>query len=157
LIKFIIMGIWVLLVTLGGLFVGNMMSDGEAALNTDIDKEDEEKRTQANTDIMTVPVMVEGQVKGYILVQLTFVMDEKIKSEIDLPLVPFVNDAVFTEFFGSYTDVHQVEKVRFEPSRERLIANINQRFGMPIIKDLLVQQFNFITNEKIRQQQEKEG
>jgi len=153
-IKFIIMGIWVLLVTLMGLFFGYSMTANMPTKSLDIEIDGREKRAQADTDVINIPVMVESKVKGYILVQLTYIMDETVKSDMDLELTPFVNDAVFAEFFGAYTDVHQVEKLRFEPSRERIIENINQRFGMPILKDLLVQQFNFISMEKLREQQE---
>jgi len=154
-IKFIIMGIWVLFVTFGGLFIGYTMKDDKFAESVEIKAEGEGKREQDNTDIMSVPVMVDGEVKGYLLVQLTFVMDENVKSTLDLPIAPFVNDAIFAEFFGAYTDRHQIEKVRFEPSRNRIIENVNQRFGTKVIKDLLVQQFNFVTAEKIREQQER--
>jgi len=152
-IKFIIMGVWVLLVTLGGLFIGRTMTNDNSIQSVDIEKKSAQE--QANTDMISVPVMVEGEVKGYLLVQLTFVMDENIKSGLDSPIAPFVHDAIFAEFFGAYTDKHQIEKVRFEPSRERIIENVNQRFGAGIIKDLLVQQFNFVTVEKIREQRER--
>jgi len=156
-IKFIIMGFWVLLVTLGGLFIGRTMSGDKLPESVDIAVEGQGKREQVNTDIISIPVMVEGDVKGYLLVQLAFVMDEKIKSELDVPIVPFITDAVFAEFFGAYADVHQIEKLRFEPSRERIIESSNQRFGAPVIKDLLMQQFNFITTEKLKEQQKAAG
>jgi len=156
-IKFIIMGIWVLLVTLGGLFIGRTMSAYTPVEPVNIEIESQGKREQANTEMISVPVIVEGEVRGYLLVQLTFVMDEKAKSELDLPIEPFVHDAVFAEFFGAYTDIHQIEKVRFEPSRARIIDYVNQRFGSVVIKDLLVQQFNFITTEKLQEQQNSSG
>jgi len=156
-IKFIIMGIWVLLVTLGGLFVGRTMSSDPQIEPVNIEIDAHDKREQATTDMISVPVMVEGTVKGYLLVQLSFIIDEKITSQLDVPLAPFVNDAVFAEFFGAYTDVHQIEKIRFEPSRKRIIDHVNQRFGTEIVKDLLVQQFNFITTTKLREQQKSSG
>jgi len=152
-VKFIIMGLWVLLVTLGGLFIGHGMTNKAPVETVDIEIEGEEKRAQADTEIMNVPVMVDGEVKGYLLVQLTYIMNEKLIA--DLEIAPFVNDAIFAEFFGAYTDVRQIEKVRFDPSRQRIIDTVNQRFGSLILKDLLVQQFNFITVEKIREQQER--
>jgi len=159
-IKFIIMGLWVLLVTLGALFVGNTMTGAMTGGMSDIEPLDgeiaqEKKRAQTKTDMINIPVMVEGEVTGYLLVELVFVSDEDVKSGIDLDITPFVNDAVFTEFFGAYTDKHQIEKVRFEPSRERIIDNVNQRFGRPVIKDILMQQFNFVTMDKIREQQNR--
>jgi len=154
-VKFIIMGLWVLLVTLGGLFIGYGMTNKSQVESVDIEIGAQGKRTQGSTETMNVPVMVEGGVKGYLLVQLTYIMDEKIQSDINLELAPFVHDAIFAEFFGAYTDVLQVEKMRFEPSRQRIIDNVNQRFGALILTDLLVQQFNFITVEKIREQQER--
>jgi len=154
-IKFIIMGLWVLFVTLGGLFIGYGMTNKTQVETVDIEISEQEKRAQASTEIMNVPVMVEGEVKGYLLVQLTYIMDKKIQSDIDLELAPFVNDAIFAEFFGAYTDVSQIEKLHFEPSRQRIIDNVNQRFGALVLDDLLVQQFNFITVEKIREQQER--
>ncbi len=67
-----------------------------------------------------------------------------------MPLEFFISDEIFRKFYGSYSDTKEVEKVSFEDVRASIIADLNARFPEPVIKDLLVEQFNYISAEEIR-------
>ena len=67
-----------------------------------------------------------------------------------MPLGIFVNDEVFRIFFGSYSDTKKIERVKFDDVKKQIIDGVNQRFPEPVIKDLMVEQFNYIPADQVR-------
>jgi hypothetical protein len=102
------------------------------------------------TDVMSVPIISNGSVAGYVVTQLVYTIDSNIRKKITVPLEYFISDEIFRKFYGSYSDTKEVEKVKFEDVRASVITDLNARFPEPVIKDLLVEQFNYISAEEIR-------
>ncbi|ENS55805.1 hypothetical protein C036_02244 [Brucella melitensis F1/06 B10] len=82
--------------------------------------------------------------------QLVYTVDSNIHKKLTVPLEYFISDEIFHKFYGSYSDTKSVEKVSFEDVRSSIINDLNARFPEPVIKDLLVEQFNYISSEEIR-------
>jgi hypothetical protein len=99
---------------------------------------------------MSVPIISNGSVAGYVVTQLVYTIDSNIRKKITVPLEYFISDEIFRKFYGSYSDTKEVEKVKFEDVRASVITDLNARFPEPVIKDLLVEQFNYISAEEIR-------
>ena len=72
-----------------------------------------------------------------------------------MPVSYFINDEIFNQFYGHYSDVKDVQKVKFDDVRKSIIDGVNERFPQPLVKDLLVEQFNYITAKEIRDQNTK--
>ncbi|CBI76130.1 conserved exported protein of unknown function [Bartonella clarridgeiae 73] len=145
----IAMGLWVCLVALGALVFGLRMS----AVDPNSSEETAPIPVEVgsnNTEIMSVPVLVDGDVQGYVIVQLTYVVDKTIEKEISIPVGVLINDIIFQYFWGSYSDVRAIEKVKFQMIKKRIIDDVNQRFSKVVLKDLLVKQFNYLSVDKIR-------
>src|SRR5690606_29984316 len=102
------------------------------------------------TDVMSVPIFSNGGVAGYVVTQLVYTIDSNIRQKLSVPLEFFISDEIFRKFYGSYSDTREIEKVSFEDVRASIIADLNARFPEPVIKDLLVEQFNYISAEEIR-------
>jgi hypothetical protein len=102
------------------------------------------------TDVMSVPIISNGGVAGYVVAQLVYTVDSNIRKKLSVPLELFISDEIFRKFYGSYSDTKEVEKVQFEDVRASIISDLNARFPEPVIKDLLVEQFNYISAEEIR-------
>ncbi len=84
------------------------------------------------------------------MTQLVYTVDSNIRKKLTVPLEFFISDEIFRKFYGSYSDTKEVEKVSFEDVRASIITDLNARFPEPVIKDLLVEQFNYISAEEIR-------
>ncbi|AQX27715.1 MULTISPECIES: hypothetical protein [unclassified Bartonella] len=148
-IRMIAMGLWVCLVALGALVLGIRMS----AVDPNSLEETSPIAVEIgsnNTEIMSVPVLVDGDVQGYVIVQLTYVVDKTVEKEISIPIGVLINDTIFQYFWGSYSDVRAIEKVKFQMIKKRIIDDVNQRFSKVVLKDLLVKQFNYLSVDKIR-------
>lgn len=148
--RIIAIGLWICAVAFGSLFFAvrqNASWEDGAALAAPggfggVD--------YVKTDVMSVPIIVDGGVAGYVVTQLVYTVDSNIRNKLGVPLEFFINDEIFRKFYGSYSDTKQVEKVSFEDVRGAIISDLNARFPEPVIKDLLVEQFNYISAEEIR-------
>lgn len=148
-LRFIAVGLWVCLVTLGALVFGVQMTKSDSTKS-------EDRRAllsnirQEHSELISVPVMTDGSVHGYVMAKLIYLTDSSIKNRLSVPLGFFINDEIFRIFFGSYSDTREIEKVKFDDVRQKIIDGVNQRFPEPVIKDLLVEQFNFISADQVR-------
>ena len=147
-IKIVAIGLWVCVVALGTLMLGiKINSEPKSADATEnvgptIDYD--------RTDVMSVPILADGKVNGYIISQLIYTVDSDVKHKLNVPLGVFVNDEVFRTFFGSYSDTKKIERVKFDDVKKQIIDGVNQRFPEPVIKDLMVEQFNYIPADQVR-------
>lgn len=154
-IRVFAIGLWVCVVAFGSLYAtlrNQSPSRVVSGVNIGLGGLDYVK-----TDVMSVPVMTSGAVAGYVVVQLVYTIDAKIRAKLTVPLEYFINDEIFRQFYGSYNDTRQVEKVQFETIRQSLVSGINERFPEPVIKDLLVEQFNYISADEIRAMNMQQG
>lgn len=148
-IRIIAIGLWICAVAFGSLFMAVRQnassSDGAQAAASGFGGVDYVK-----TDVMSVPIISNGGVAGYVVTQLVYTVDSSIRKKLTVPLEFFIGDEIFRKFYGSYSDTKEVEKVSFEDVRASIITDLNARFPEPVIKDLLVEQFNYISAEEIR-------
>ncbi|RCS23999.1 hypothetical protein DUT91_12150 [Phyllobacterium salinisoli] len=155
-IRIVLIGLWICAVALGSLFIAvrghQPASEGNGQQASYLGGMDYVK-----TDVFSVPVMTGGSVAGYVVAQLVYTIDSKTKSRLAVPLEYFIHDEIFRQFYGSYSDTKQVEKVNFETVRKSVIDGINQKFPEPVVQDLLVEQFNYISAAEIREMNMKAG
>lgn len=152
-IRIIAIGLWICAVAFGSLFLAvrqNASSTGEAQAATGGFAENFGGVDYVKTDVMSVPIISNGGVAGYVVTQLVYTVDSNIRKKLTVPLEFFISDEIFRKFYGSYSDTKEVEKVSFEDVRASIITDLNARFPEPVIKDLLVEQFNYISAEEIR-------
>ncbi|ABM45637.1 hypothetical protein H704_01043 [Bartonella bacilliformis Peru38] len=148
-IKMIALGLWVCLVSLGALMLGINSYKRDPNIPTTPVSTGEEIGS-SDTEIMNIPILVDGSVQGYLIAQLTYVVDKKAAQNIVVPVSVLIHDAIFQNFWGSYSNVRMIERVKFDMVKQQIMDQVNQRFSNPILKDLLVKQFNYISVEKIR-------
>jgi len=148
-IRIIAIGLWICAVALGSLFFAVRQNDapsGEVQANGGAFG----RLDYVKTDVMSVPIISNGSVAGYVVAQLVYTVDSNIRKKLTVPLEYFISDEIFRKFYGSYSDTKDIEKVNFEAVRASVITDLNARFPEPVIKDLLVEQFNYISAEEIR-------
>lgn len=149
-IKLVAIGLWVCLVSLGSSYVMASMqagaSSGEGSEPTYFDGLD-----YRATDGITVPMISENTIKGYILARFVYTVDGETANSLTVPPDPFLLDAAFRTLYST-------EGFSFErPERYDLTAlttgirdTVNERFGQEIIHEVLVEQFDYIAKKDIR-------
>lgn len=148
-IKFIVAAVWIIGVTIGSIFVSYSMSARPP--ETAGDSPYNGKLEFVKTDMLSVPVVQEGAVKGYFLSKLVYAADVEKLKKLALPIDTLLVDEVYTFLFSNPSiDFSRVEGVDLDAMRNGLKDSINRRVGDDLIYEVMVEQVDYLTKEQIR-------
>lgn len=150
-IRIAVIGLWICAVALGSLYFAVRQNSATAAVTSQAGQSPDDGKT----DVFSVPVIIDGEVQGYVVVQLIYTLDTAVKASINVPVSYFINDEIFRQFYGQYSEAKDVQKVKFDDVKKSIIDGVNARFPTPLLRDLLVEQFNYISSKEIRNQNTK--
>jgi hypothetical protein len=103
------------------------------------------------TEMTSVPVIRKGAVQGYVVFQLTVAIDEEERKAKSIDPAPFIVDEAFrTLYEESDIDFTHIEKYKFAELMKGLSESVNKRIGAEIVKEVLVQQLNYVDKKDIR-------
>jgi hypothetical protein len=122
-IKLILSGLWVCLVTLASTYAAVSWHTGKAS------KAETQKLfgglESVKTRMISVPIVADGAIHGYVMAQFVFTVDTNV--------------------------MKRHFKKQDLPGLSRQIAdNVNKRLGVALIDDVLVQEMNYIAKENVR-------
>jgi hypothetical protein len=148
-IKALIAGLWFCAVTLGAVYyalnwqLGQSQGEGH-------DKEHaalESKKPR----LLSVPVIQDGAVQGYIVAQFVFVIDVRLVKHLTVPLDVFlVDEGIKAIYGGDIPDYHKIKRQDLVAMTKLIGENINKRFGAPLVQDVLLQELSYLPKEKAR-------
>lgn len=146
----LIVGIWACLVTLGGAYGGvywrQHKSDSAAAAAH------EEKLEPRKIKPITVPIIADGVLKGYISAEFSVMSPKADAHEHGPDLDPegyFMDEAFRLIYAENKIDFSNMQKSDLADLTRRLTANVNQRLGKEFVKETLVKNFAFIPREEL--------
>ncbi|SDO87314.1 hypothetical protein SAMN05428967_0394 [Phyllobacterium sp. YR620] len=151
-IRIAIIGLWICGVALGSLYFAVWQNSATASVAP---KAGEVVLDDGKTDVFSVPVIIDNAVHGYVVTQFAYTLDKSVKASVTVPVSYFINDEIFSQFYGQYSDVKDVQQVKFDDVKKSIIDRVNAHFPQPLLKDLLVEQFNYISSKEIRNQNTK--
>ncbi|SFJ50543.1 hypothetical protein SAMN04515648_4355 [Phyllobacterium sp. CL33Tsu] len=151
-IRIAIIGLWICGVALGSLYFAVWQNSATASVAP---KAGEVVLDDGKTDVFSVPVIIDNAVHGYVVTQFAYTLDKSVKALVTVPVSYFINDEIFSQFYGQYSDVKDVQQVKFDDVKKSIIDRVNAHFPQPLLKDLLVEQFNYISSKEIRNQNTK--
>lgn len=147
-LKIVGVGIWVILVTAAATFASVYVSaggDDGTAEKADAGFE------ELTSEMTSIPVMRNGDVAGYVILQLSFAADRAILEQKKLDPMPFMKDAAFRIIFTrADIDFSHVKKEGLDRLTSDIALEANARLGTELIRHVLLQQFNFVKKEDIR-------
>ncbi len=148
-IKFVLAAVWIIGVTIGTIFFSHSMNAPKPAV------EDESayhgKLEFVKTEMMSVPVVMQGEVRGYFLSKFVYAADTEKLKKLTLPVGTILVDEVYTYLFSNpLIDFSRVETVDLDAMRTGLKDSINKRVGEELIHEVLVEQVDYLTKEQIR-------
>jgi hypothetical protein len=100
---------------------------------------------------MNIPIVAEGAVQGYVIANLVFTADAKTLREISVPPEAFIQDEVFRYVYADETlDFKKLSRYNVNGMIGNVRERINKRLGAEIVKEILVENFNFVDKSDIR-------
>jgi len=139
--------LWICIVTLGSAYTMILMKShhAEASVPAKIDRVGYEKTRPIN-----VPIIANGLVEGYVIVQLSYTVNADDGKKANIPIEAFLLDEAFkTLYADEKLDFRHLEKYDVASLTQNLIKKVNGRLNNPLVKDVLVEEFNYISKEDI--------
>ena len=106
---------------------------------------------QKKTRVINVPILVDGQVRGYVVAQFGYTADEKALKDAPTPPDPVILDEAFRMIYADeQRDFRDMKKVDLGKLTSELKARIGKRVGTDIVRDVMLEDFNYIAKDDIR-------
>lgn len=146
-IKLVLVGLWACVITLAS-------SYGGAYFKAQQSKPAEPQKIEyKKTREFTVPKIADGAIQGYVIVELSYSEDVAAEKNINAPPEVFLLDEAYRYIYSDETiDFDNMKKYDLQKFTRELIQRVNARMNAPILKDVLIQEFNYMGKADMKKQ-----
>lgn len=148
-LKLILTGVWVAVVTLGSVYASIQMSKP-------VDPAEEAAKKKAvqelvRGEMVTFPVISGGHVQGYFLTKTSYVVDKTKMEGVTLPIPALLTDELYTALVGDRViRVQENRDFDLPRFRERIKTALNKRLGVDAVVDVIVEQVDYLSKDELR-------
>jgi flagellar basal body-associated protein FliL len=97
------------------------------------------------TKVINVPVIADGALLGYVLVQFLYGLDTSAGDKLAISPDAVIMDEAFRALYGdSHLDFRHLEKYDIDGLTKKLATSLNARLGDGTVKDVLIQDFSYM-------------
>lgn len=147
-IKLLISCIWICAVTSASAYVGTTWRMRQAAPK--VAEQAPGKLEPKKTRPINVPMIASGAVQGYIVAQFTYTADTAAIARLSVAPEPFLLDEAFKTFYSDdKLDFQHLERYDLAGVTKTIAGNVNKRLGGEVVKDILVEEFNYVSKDDI--------
>ncbi|MET0568908.1 MAG: hypothetical protein ABWZ74_07510 [Hyphomicrobiaceae bacterium] len=150
-IKLIFVGLWACAITLGSSWAVIAWKSGKAA---DAAREPDKYAgglEQVRTKMISVPIIADGAIQGYVIVQLAFSIEAKQLKQMTIkPDAILMDEAFKTIYAGETIDFRNIKKQDLPALLKAIGDNANRRLGAPMVQDVLIQELNYVPKAEAR-------
>jgi len=139
--------LWVCIVMALSVYMSATWKGGQAE-PSQADKRFEDLEHKKTAPI-NVPIIANGNVEGYVVAQFIYLIDAKRLKKLSVPPDVFITDEIFRTLYSDQLDFNHLEKYDVSALTKDLVKKVNQRLGGDFVKDLLVDEFNYVTKSEI--------
>ncbi|MFN4272562.1 MAG: hypothetical protein ACK4F5_07100 [Aliihoeflea sp.] len=148
-IKFAAAAIWIIVVTAGTVLFAYQSGDDQAEV--DVEATLFAGLEYVKTDVISVPVIKDNAVYGYFLARLVYTAEAKRLNQMVMPPEAIIHDEVYTHLFANpQIDFTRRDTLDLDAFRNGIRESVNQRVGEPLIRDVLIEQMDFLSKADIR-------
>ena len=144
--KLLLIGVWVTLVALGAAYGAALYLPALTAPKTAASPVLQYQKTR----VLNVPMIADGVVQGFMAMQFVFTIDGTTLKTLHVPPEVYLLDEAFrTIYSDSSLDFHNLSKYDLVRFTSHLVAATNDHLGAPLVKDVLIEQFSYISRDTI--------
>jgi hypothetical protein len=149
--KLVLIGLWACLVTLASSYGATYWKSAhEKTASPESSILDLEYK---KTKEFNVPKITDGVVQGYIVVKLSYsLIPGAAKGLPDAPEAYLLDEAFRIVYSDDSIDFSNLKKYDLPKMTKTLVQNVNARMNSPIIKDVLIQEFDYVTKSDLKKQ-----
>lgn len=147
--KTMLIGVWIAAVTAGATYF-SATAQFSASSNAESSAENFNLE-EVSTDMISVPMIRGGSIIGYVILQLSFEADRSLLEKLKVEPKPFLVDAAFRSVYSnSESDFTKLKAKDIDALTETIAKEANKRIGGELVKQVLIQQLNYVRKEDIR-------
>lgn len=144
--KLLLTGLWVVVVALGAAYgVALYMPTGSDAAKAAAAPV---ALVTQKTRVINVPVITGGALHGFVSAQFVFTQDGNIAKTLQVQPDVFLLDEAFRALYSDTAfDPDHVERYDLKKLTATLVKATNDRLGVPLLKDVLIENFSYIDKD----------
>jgi hypothetical protein len=101
------------------------------------------------TRVINVPVIADGALLGYVIVQLIYAIDANAAGKLSVNPDAFVLDIAFRKLYGDPgLDFRHLDRYDVGGLTREIAVLMNEKFGAGMVKEVLVQDFAYMPKEQ---------
>jgi hypothetical protein len=140
-------GIWVVLVTLGAVYGGAYW---RSHVKPAADVEHETKLAVRALKVLTVPIIENGVLRGYISASFSIVAPSADPHGDGLDPESFIRDEAFRMIYADKNiDYTKPGKQDLAELTRQIVERVNARIGKTAVREILISNFNFVAREDV--------
>ena len=148
-LKIIVLCVWSVIVTAGSALVAVKylpeLTKSSEGVPLDLGVE------ELKGEMTSVPMVRGGEILGYVIIQLSFMLDRAALQDHRLEPMSYLADAAFRVIYGNdQVDFRRLRKSDMDGLLNSIAEEANSRMGVEIVRQVLVQQMNFVKKDEIR-------
>jgi flagellar basal body-associated protein FliL len=148
-IKTLLIGLWVCVVALGSSYFFVQMNNSSAAHAPS--EAEVEVIEFIKTDMVSVPVIREGKVQGYLVAQLSFAVNKTATKKLAFEPAPYLVDVAYRALYeNSAIDFSQLQPQDLTLLAKRILEGANAKLGSEVVKDVLMNEINYVPRDEVR-------
>jgi len=148
--RMILAGFWLCLVTLASGYGAVEYFTRQAGAATD-DGGYFQGITYENTRAMTVPIIADGAVDGYVVAQFVYTAQTRQLQALGVPPESFIVDEAFHHIFTMENiDFRDLRRFDTRAFLAQITERVNTRLDSPVIREMLIEEFNFVDASQLR-------
>lgn len=152
-IKMLILGVWASIMSLGAAF--GVMT-WQNSKTEEVVAPPAPAATLLRTKTISVPMLLDGQVRGYVVSRFEFTADTaKISASGATPESLVADEAFKLIYSRSAADVQIAKKHDLQVLTKAIGDGVNQRIGSDLIKDVLIESWSYLSKEDLEKLNEK--
>ncbi|MEM8551451.1 MAG: hypothetical protein AAGF45_03665 [Pseudomonadota bacterium] len=140
--RLLLVGVWAVFVTLG---TGYAVASWKLADPGQDDRPRFEGLRYTSLPTLSVPVLEDGEVKGYVVVRVVYTADAAVLRGLSAGPDPFISDELFRALYSRAETVFgRLVRLDLGAFAEDVRTKVNARMGDEVIQDLLIDGLNYV-------------
>jgi len=100
---------------------------------------------------ITVPMINNGTVEGYVIAKLVFTADARTLRNLSVGPSAFLVDEAFREIYTNQrVDFEKLNKYDLDEITKSIRNNVNKRLNADIVQEVLIEELNYVDRDDIR-------
>jgi len=152
-IRMILLAFVACLSTVGGVYGAVTW---KSSTNTGTSQDESHKLQMLKTPMVSVPILSDGQVLGYVVTRLQFAADAELLKESSVQPEAFVADEAFRLIYETTPkDIKAGRKNALKELSENIASGTNARLGRNVVKDVMIDSWTYLSKQDMMRNHER--